>query len=415
MKQVFGWWHLDAESRSLVNTVTHERIRFSDSRLVDQPGGVLGSVQLEYEHETIRYPLVAEIVSKLDDTARQWQINHNHSANQWRRENKSDLGYPPFGLWRRVDDCVTDVLACWPHVIVNSFPTIVAFGGWRNGAWDAAMFRSIETIKESVHKTLYAPVTNDDSAALFRIDEPPASPFQFHPFPESLVSPHQKKMPEIAAPLFLEGLTRSPEPALKMTTKLHNHVYHLILPPERKLSGFQGRTAYLLSEDGRRVLYPYDGTSEETARKRSGHLASASAFRFFYADSSVVCDTFASHKHDSWHFRVGASGFGRRSTEVDPSLDLATLWVDGVQGGIQSRFYGCFASRRLSLHLMWAIIDGWSNWQGTNARNSKWAADLTLSAAGELVLLGGYRGGMFSSTFKQQLTVADRTKRQEHA
>jgi hypothetical protein len=126
MKQVFGWWHLDSEALALINAVSGERIRFRDRRLIEQPEEVQGSIRLDYEYSDLRYPLVVESLPRTVEyglpgtsgpvSSRNWRLDHVRSAETWRREQNQDAAHPPYGVWRRVDDCATDGLACWPEI-----------------------------------------------------------------------------------------------------------------------------------------------------------------------------------------------------------------------------------------------------------------------------------------------------------
>src|SRR3546814_9941189 len=90
--------------------------------------------------------------------------------------------HPAFGTWRRVDDCVTDALACWPEseAVGTDRASYVRFdGGWLNGTWNDTLSRK-ETRLVVPAKT--QPDGDDCNSWLVPLEAPPPSPFQFHDF-----------------------------------------------------------------------------------------------------------------------------------------------------------------------------------------------------------------------------------------
>jgi len=55
-------------------------------------------------------------------------LDHNKSAEIWRRETGAGTAAPPFGAFIRVDDLVSDALWCWPGVIDAHFNRLVEDG-----------------------------------------------------------------------------------------------------------------------------------------------------------------------------------------------------------------------------------------------------------------------------------------------
>ena len=139
MTHVFGWWNLDPDGPSLVNTVTGERVRHRGAAHPDDATEGEGWARFDYEHTDLRYPLLVrqtvEVRSAYSRTI--WAVDHARSAALWRRETDAGATHPPYGVWRRVDDCVADALACWPDASVGGWlhPHLEVVGGWLNGAW----------------------------------------------------------------------------------------------------------------------------------------------------------------------------------------------------------------------------------------------------------------------------------------
>jgi hypothetical protein len=105
-------------------------------------------MRFEYQDRDVRFPLLIEwrnVPSKVDSRLLVWRVDYIRSAMLWRAETNAQQAFPPYGAWRRVDDFLTDALACWPgHAQTGAKPGAIAFnGGWLNGSWTNTFYRSI--------------------------------------------------------------------------------------------------------------------------------------------------------------------------------------------------------------------------------------------------------------------------------
>ena len=155
------WWTFDAQTQTLLNRASGQRVRFDGAvadagTLLRRPASGPTRMRFSYEDAEVRYPLLVTSRSESygspgydhRDRGRQslsWSIDHVASAEQWRRSSGIDAEIPPYGLWRRVDDALFDALACWPPTeATGPEPSrIDAWGGWVNGTWSPRLRRSV--------------------------------------------------------------------------------------------------------------------------------------------------------------------------------------------------------------------------------------------------------------------------------
>jgi len=149
MTYVAGWWTWDPDGRALVNRATGERASLRGAVSSEDAGAPDCWLRFDYGHAELRYPLLVAADSTLkgnNEETLERRLDHVQSARLWRQQAGASLTHPSYGTWRRVDDCVTDALACWPETGVTSKPLRQAFrvrGGWLNGVWDEGMDRQI--------------------------------------------------------------------------------------------------------------------------------------------------------------------------------------------------------------------------------------------------------------------------------
>src|SRR5215217_3365038 len=159
MLERIGWWTFDAETQTLVNRVSDQRIRFEGA--VDDVGSLLhppasgpARLRFSYQDTDFRYPVV--VIARYetyggsgfdhgdsDRLSLGWSIDHPASAAEWRRSCAAPTEIPSYGQWRRVDDALFDALSCWPSD-EGSGPEpsrIDSWGGWFNGEWSPRLRR----------------------------------------------------------------------------------------------------------------------------------------------------------------------------------------------------------------------------------------------------------------------------------
>ena len=150
-QQLVGWWLFDTDQARIIHATTGQVLRSlghanSGLRLAESGNRIWMS--FEYRDSEIRFPLLIEwrnVPSTVGGRPLVWRVDYIRSAGLWRAEANSQQEFPPYGVWRRVDDFLTDALACWPmHAQTGAKPGRIAFnGGWLNGSWTSAFYRSV--------------------------------------------------------------------------------------------------------------------------------------------------------------------------------------------------------------------------------------------------------------------------------
>lgn len=393
MTHIFGCWSVEPGQPALMNSLTGEQVRFNDRALIDRPAQVRGWVRFDYHHADLQYPVMVEITSYAYSGIAQapnWRIDHGRSAEVWCGATNSDKAYPPYGVWRRVDDCVTDALACWPDL----FPTddrlggnLAVDGGWLNGQWDSGLHRRFVRLSESSKKRFSRSIDPNAGTWIVPIGTDPPSPFEFHRLPQEAGvtdrwSRYDAPIP-IANEILLDGFAIH-EPGRRPLTGRRGRRSEffsrreLRLPAQLALTGLQGRVPYLLAKDGSRILYAYAVPLEGLFEKSRG-----GEIMLLYADSDVLCEVLARPDAEGWRLSPNPAGFGRRRNEATSDI----FETPGV--------LGLAPNRELSLRLHWALLDGWLNWRGTRASPERWFGKLRLHPAKFVLLTNGYRGGLF--------------------
>ena len=379
MQTVFGWWDWDAEALGMVNRVTGERVVYlgrarEEVLLPDRETWL----RFDYLHSELTFPLLVQEVpgrewSDGDKTA--WQLDYRQSAALWRRETGTSELHPSYGIWRRVDDCVSDALACWPEneITIGSLAANVHLdGGWLNGAWRGEAKRAESRLM--IHDRL-DPDEHDYSPWLIPLDTPPPSPFVFHDYRPARPEDNKRILEN---PVLLKSLTFG-DSEWRFNPKL---------PPDAPLTQLEGRTAYLLSQDQHRLLYIYFGDTER--QRKGGHWSPL--FKLLYIDDRVVVPGPASPGQQSetgamWSTSPFLSGFELRSDKPDSAFTVQP------RADFPPR-----PSRALWLHIRWGIAEGWCAWDGSEARHTDWLGRLSLRRADGIRLAnGGYRGGRWAT------------------
>jgi hypothetical protein len=156
MSYSFGWWdYIAGHEPAMINRYSEERIIRRGALTpgfapADEPW-----FRFDYVADDLTYPLAVRWAPERGEII----LDHNKSAEIWRRETGAGPAPPPFGTFVRVDDLVPDALWCWPGVIDAHFSrlkedepptpptpgyrfhkgrsplTLFRLGGYHNGDW----------------------------------------------------------------------------------------------------------------------------------------------------------------------------------------------------------------------------------------------------------------------------------------
>jgi hypothetical protein len=401
MLDQIGWWTFDAETQTLRNRVSGQRVCFEGTvddagTLLHRPASGPARLRFSYEDAEVRYPL---LVTPRSDTyggpgydhrdrgrlSLSWSIDHVASAVEWRRSFAADAEMPPYGLWRRVDDALFDALACWPpNEATGPEPSrIDACGGWLNGIWSPRLRR----------------------VGGGRADKQTVVEDGLRPFIEPLASPalswHFVDAEKAVARASLAGVRTLPSGWLFLTR-------------DAVLTGFESAIPHLRRSDGKAVTFPYQIKS---FLDKDGCYAARA--QFVYADEDVFFRLNGStwppgrNSPGDWEFELDdLTDVGRRQ---DPKA--TELPADLVCSRRVYEWRGPYLQPlpRLAQRLKAGLIDAWLAWSGSrlrlldDAEMLAWhkaqrapgpvpalaESGIDLGAKAFVTVKGGYHGGRF--------------------
>lgn len=385
MGHIFGWWDAFPKGRTLINRASGQRVRLVGVWLDEQDTEDARWLRFEYEDDEVCYPVVARLIRgdyvdpefpRRRKTGQILRIDHNRSAIVWRRETGAATDSPPYGLWRRVDDCITDAFACWPALprYELALGQVGIRGGWLNGDWRENFVRTFPALTEKIKQGVAVSqgVLEAERPLVMPLDAEPPSPWRFHGFPEG-DAPNGEVSPDLGHFVGLDNRTKVYNSETRSS--------YWIVPAGELLTGIAGRTAYMSAEDGSRVLYPKFGTTLN--QERGG-----TQFSFEYADRefmgsiSAVNDSLAEPATWSWNLQCI-----RGELRGHESGDSAS--VVRIKPGV------CVPTYLLWLRLSWTLIDAWLFWKGTHARFHDLTPELALIGASSITIKGRYLGGVW--------------------
>ncbi len=383
----FGWWEPSPKDDALLNRVSGQRLRRLGSSVLSDGLRSDGWIRFEYQDDEIVYPVLAQL---RDDeyrdplwrsrrrTGRVLTVDHNRSAGLWQAECGADSPTPPYGLWRRVDDCLSDALPCWPRMKSRdrALAEVRIHGGWLNGAWHSGYRRAFATLTPARRKWIksWEGAQMAERPVIVPIDADPPSPWCFFGFPFEPAA-ENRSPPELSEKVRLAGMTEVAGPKASVIDRAW------VVPAGLPLTGMEGKTAYMRSADGQRVLYPKYGTT--ISQERGG-----THFTMEYADSDFMGHLPAVNGVPSplaaWTFELDRIWGACRHDTAKSELSIAV-----------SQGYRIAPSYALAQRILTQCIDAWLFWEGTDARNKEWMPRLSLAGASSVVVAPHYLGGIW--------------------
>jgi hypothetical protein len=351
-----GWWTFEAETHALINRFSGQRVRFEGALEVDA-GSALhsrghGPVRLRfcYEDAEVRYPVL--VTARYEtyggpgfdhrDKVRMtlsWSIDHLGSGVEWRQASGSAAAVPPYGLWRRVDEALFDVLACWPaSEATGPQPNrIDSWGGWLNGIWSPRL-RRVGMGREI-----------EDTAVGDGVQP------QLEPLSSPPLSWHFVDARRATAGVNLAGIET-----------LSNG--RRFLPREAPLTGFENAIPHLRRSDGKAVMYPYrvkSSLDKDGFYRPYGEFFYADEDVFFRVDGRSWLPT-RSNPPGAWEFRLDElHDLGTRRDREATDLPAGLVCSRQIYGW---RGPNLQPLPRLAQRLRAALIDGWLAWSGSSLR-----------------------------------------------
>jgi hypothetical protein len=343
-----GFWRFDPPTRSLVNVLSGQRVRWREhinqAETGSQPAARGGRIwRFQYEDSAFSYPLVvsSQLTGARGRLQFAWVVDHERSKALWQQEGGRDL--PPFGLWQRVNECATDALLCWPEREETGPPPykIISAAGWFNGSWSMAIRRQRERGRDHCFLDRDAPE---------------------EPFLQNVNAP---------APVwrFVDASRAVRNASLADVQQLEPH--RLYLPAEAALTGFETEIPHLRRDDGRAVMFPAGLRS----RLFRGEDYEPNAF-FLYADEDMFFCVRGS-EYGGWTFelsdpfRIGLRHLDRFDAAQPDGVPATYFWRKRMPENVIKVLPDAgrtIPSAAVTQRVTAALIDGWLAWTGTSER-----------------------------------------------
>ncbi len=415
MIDIFGWWAFDPDTIALNNKVTGERVRFV-ARMTGEFAPAEGEwLQFQYEHDGLSYPVLVEVAeieyfynSHTRDTKRGfgWQLDHIRSAELWEKEQPSHNLNPTYGVWRRVDDCLTDALRFWPkNTSAGRLPDrFLVSGGWLNRTWSAFWERVYLPITEDLNRSFAEfDDTNPQKKWLFPLDERSHAEWIFHndigEKPEA-----GKYEGTLHSSFWINFLSFGDSQSRQriLIKDKHGEIipgeFTYIYPLGTSISGIHGETIYMESIDELSVLAFQSGPTV----KGYDYLPwSKQTLDFFYADKDITATLHA--QNHRWKSPSNWSVDNITSYETRHPNWPDKYWNEPNE---KSRII------RIPALEMWRrtdpkIRDAFLHWQGTELRHDDWLDSYGLPEVSWLAMEGNFLAGIW---FKESSYYARRTE-----
>ena len=323
-----------------------------------------------------------------------WQVDHIRSAVLWREEGSQKALYPSYGLWRRIDDCVSDALCFWPQRdIIGLLPKrILVAGGWVNGEWSDLWERMYCHWLDRVSgnkKTEYLPAELTEPW-LFPLDEPAPSPWISYDC-EDL------DQVELRGIHRFEGMTYYPP--LSGNWKDGVDRYHF-LPAGLKIMGFEGYTTYLQTKDKASVVTYSRLDSSGRVRMEDPW------FEFLYGDEYITASFTArsgapQNSKKKYHTWVVENIARKRS--IHPRFKESELSPDMV---IEEPSSG-YPDYQTWIRTSSAIRDAFLEFKGSRLVEKKWSGWLDMVPSDKVSSHFGYCAGRWGGYSCSSRYLAD--------
>ena len=398
MIDIFGWWAFDPDTIALINKVTGERVRFV-ARMTGEFAPAEGEwLQFQYEHDGLSYPVLVEVAeieyfynSHTRNTKRGlgWQLDHIRSAELWKKEQPSHNSNPGYGVWRRVDDCLTDALRFWPDATsAGRLPDrFLVSGGWLNGAW-SALWERVYLPSPDNFKGVFAEFNaeNLQKKWLFPLNEESHSEWIFHN--DIGEKPDVGKYDEaIHSSFWLNSLYikgRQKIPLRDKNGDLVPEEHDFIFSSHTRITGIHGQTVYMESTDKTSVLALRRCATEFDCERGSRNLD------FFYADYDITTTIHATN-----HQLKSPSDWSAQNPQFYKARHPnwpANYWSEPEEG----KRPGITPALEMWRRTDPKIRDAFLHWQGTELRHDDWLSDYGLPEVSWLAVKGNFLAGMWS-------------------
>lgn len=324
----YGWYSFGYNG---TGTLTEIRNKISKQNLTinhiqSAPGVAQAIISASYQDNDIEQPIqfvLKQTTSYRGELTDYYEIELCYS---------DFMAAPTYGLWRRLDDFLSDALLCWQG---DNVTRIIITGGWVGCSWSNNLERTFILRTKIVWGDDTLP---NEKPLLFPLSMPAPDAWQLHDVDE-------------------------PESIAELQYTLYENTHAPYLPKAIKPSGFQGKVPYLMREDGNRYfifsrvvydIHPYS----DCPYIRSYYI---------YLDEDIF---FTFRNYISTNEVDYVSSYGFRAFPPDKAL-WANQRSNGLVNPVKQSKDLCWSMQLtypIWLRVKHAFCDAWINWQGCKNR-----------------------------------------------
>lgn len=379
MQQIstYGWYDYTDDKGSMVNRITGQSLIFESCLELDANVMNLGSWSeraslppVKLKLDAARIPKIYRYRYRYKDSEVDMPVVFEKAQGVLLDYHDMFLMVPTYGLWRRLDDFLTDALQCWLPGADESMRVILYVnGGYRQGVWDST-FRRRYLERNKLHLSDMSK-GNICEPYVSSLGRPTPSKWLYNDY----APPHQ--LPKL--PVFLDdGFDVN------------------FLGQESILPHIEGKVPYLSRTDGKAFIFP----SGSHLVPRRGH-GSISRVYYTYVDEEL-CFVFGTNNIYEIEPRyVKLYVFRQQPPERH-------FFATNVYGLIEDRSYrspmsaGSYLNYRVWLDFTHVLLDAWPMWNRSSkvSRELIWPELVERQEAGAPRIYAGDFGKAIHGGFK---------------
>jgi hypothetical protein len=327
-------WSYNQSTRTLLNLATNQTVQYCGPKLdLDWTKAEFkrytDAFLFLYKDDDLEFPVI-RWNSKVPALC---YFDYNTSLQVWNHENSTHEPVLPYGIWRRLDQCLIDAFLCWPKSDeeVTARYWLCSRGGWLNGQWEPSLEREFSAGLDHDLLLKHRPV--ETALPSLAIQSP--APWIFCSV-------------EAGCTAKLNGIVETEN-------------FPPYLPASSALSGFERSISHLKRADGTAVMFP---SAVQVSTSPGERQCFESAY-ITYADKNLFFDIVCTTRENSWIFTVPENlrttkNFGVRHSPktgylIDSQL-LQFLWEYRDQLLFSPGFVHEFTQ---------SLVDGWLSWKGS--------------------------------------------------
>lgn len=258
------------------------------------------------------------------------QLIINYQNDKFKRfgitiDYNSWLKNPSYGLWRRLDDFLTDAALCWPEGVFEERPFgLTVQGAWFQGKWNPYVRRRFSGRKAGTLTQMEGKYISDPILE-----------------PLNLPIPLQWR--------YIDHEKTAPEVALEFDKDESGILY---ISNKQNPSGFQGKTPYLIRSDGNAAIF----LSKLTPVSHRGEDPSTDLYYTF-----IDQDVFFTFRSCLWYNLQISTLHNYGVRRIPPEKNWCPANIFGAEEDFSTK--PAYPSYRVWRKTLNALMDAWPNWE----------------------------------------------------